>query len=606
MTAVNQELLAILPLKSSEGIALALADEDDGAVMIFKWCNRAFSEITGYAPEEAIGRRGTILIGRDMEQGMHLLIIDKLMKWERFSVRTITNRKNGQPFWVKMSWNPISEPGTSQRWWICTLTELDQPFTGPWRLETREGKIADPEITSKLSDEIVRLEKENRRLLDLANTVARQSKEDILTGLYNRRHFEIQLKAWISGLRKGGSSFAVLCADIDRFKSVNDTFGHWMGDQLLIHMANVIRKATDKDDLIARIGGDEFVILKPLSDTALTISGLADTIVSEMQKPFVFEGQTILCGASAGVALADQKTEAPERVVSDADEALYHAKSNGRGRWSFFTTEMHAESVATKKLATELLVACDRQQFLPFFQPIVDASSGQIASAEVLVRWMHPLRGLLGPDEFLRVADAMGILNRLDQIIFQALRRELSFFDALGVDLPRLSINVSAGRLQDPSFIHDIKSSGIEPKRFVAEILESVYLDRISEPVKWALEELVDLGVTIAVDDFGTGHASVQGLLKISPHVLKIDREFVRPAPESAASRDLLSAIIGIGKSLGTKIVAEGVETALHAQLARELGCDYLQGFHIGHPMSGNDLIERLKETGGQLIRFGP
>jgi predicted signal transduction protein with EAL and GGDEF domain len=349
------------------------------------------------------------------------------------------------------------------------------------------------------------------------------------------------------------------------------------------------------------MGGDEFVILKPLGDSALKISGLADKIVLEMRKPFIFEGKSILCSASVGVALADGKTANPEQVVADADEALYHAKATGRGRWSFFTAEMHAQSIATKQLAAELLVACDRHEFVPHFQPIIDAATGHLASAEMLVRWVHPQRGLLLPGDFLHVAAAMGIVNQIDRLVFGALKSELRLLDDSGVNLPRVAINVSAGRLEDPLFIHDVKSSGIDCSRIVVEILESVYLERMSETVRWTLDELADLGVTVAVDDFGTGHASVQGLLKITPKILKIDREFIRPVVDDITSRELLAAIVGIGKSLGMKIVAEGVETTAHAQVARELGCDYLQGYFFGKPMSAFELLDRLMKTNGKL-----
>jgi len=182
--------------------------------------------------------------------------------------------------------------------------------------------------------------------------------------------------------------------------------------------------------------------------------------------------------------------------------ALYHAKTNGRGRWSFFTEEMHAEAIATKRLVSDLLIACENREFLPYFQPLIDAETGRVTSAEVLVRWQHPKLGLLPPAAFLDTAAAMGILRRIDEITFSTLPGTLAAFDEAGVDLPRLSINVSAGRLADPTLIHDIKKSGLDPERLTIEILESVYLERIGDVVHWTLGELKELGVTIALDDF--------------------------------------------------------------------------------------------------------
>lgn len=587
--------------KSSEGLALALASDEDGAIMELQWCNKAFTRITGYDNRDILGQRGTILIGTSMAQGDHLLIIEKLMNWEHFSVKVRTNRKSGEEYWQKMSWTPLSDPSTGDRWWLCSLIELDETPHNPVVHSTLATTISNQELLADYAEKIERLEKENTRLFEMARTVAKESKEDPLTGLSNRRHFEVELKSWIQKLQNGGTEFAVFYVDLDRFKSVNDTLGHDAGDRLLLSVAKMLRRLTSEADLIARIGGDEFVILRPLGNSALDISSLADAIVQEMHAPFAFEGKSTFCSASVGVAIATASMDIPEQVVTDADMALYHAKTNGRGRWSFFTEEMHADALATKRLVSDLLIACEKREFVPYFQPLIDASTGKIVSAEVLVRWAHPKLGLLPPGAFLETAASMGILKRIDEITFSTLPETLAEFDRAGIDLPRISINVSAGRLADPTLIHDIKRSGIAPERLTIEILESVYLERIGDVVHWTLGELKELGVTIALDDFGTGHASVQGLLKINPTILKIDRQFIQPIVEDETSRALVHSIIGIGKSLGMRIVAEGVETEQHALFAGRMGCDFLQGFHFGKPVSASDLQQRLLETNGQF-----
>ncbi|MEL7526062.1 MAG: EAL domain-containing protein, partial [Pseudomonadota bacterium] len=440
-------------------------------------------------------------------------------------------------------------------------------------------------------------------LHELARIVAKESHEDSLTGLANRRHFEVELKSWISNLQQGGADFAVFYIDLDRFKSVNDTMGHDAGDRLLISVAAMLRRLTNERDLVARVGGDEFIVLRPLGDSALNISDLADAIVKEMQAPFVFEGKTTICSASVGVAIANAKMEVPEQVIADADMALYHAKSKGKGCWSFFTEEMHAKAILTKQLVSDLFVACEEREFVPYFQPVIDAETGLFVSAEVLVRWLHPTLGLLPPSAFLETAASVGLLKRIDEITFAMLPDILASFDAAGVDLPRLSINISAGRLVDPAFLHDVKSAGVKPERLTIEILESVYLDRIGDAVQATLAELREMGVTIALDDFGTGHASVQGLLQIRPALLKVDRQFIQPMVQDQTVRALVASIIGIGKSLGIGIVAEGIETETHARFASAMGCDYLQGFYFGKPMSADDLRKKLKETQGIFWR---
>lgn len=585
--------------KCSEGLALASADANDGAVMVFQWCNQAFSRITGYSSAEAIGQRGTILIGADLEQGIHLHIIEKLMGWENFSTEATNNRKNGETYWQRMSWTHLSDPASGDHWWLCSVIDLGKQRSGPAAEAQPQADPIEPRGDAKTLEQVHRLEKENTRLHELAKSVAKDANEDALTGLSNRRHFEVEVKTWIEGLKQHGREFAVLYIDLDRFKFVNDTLGHDAGDRLLVSVADTLRELTDEADLVARLGGDEFAILRPLGSSALEISGLADEIVSRMQAPFMCEGKSTACGASVGVAIAKTNTQNPDRIVADADEALYHAKDNGKGRWSFFTEEMHAQSIATKQLASDLLLACERQEFIPYFQPLIEAETGMIASVETLVRWDHPTRGVLPPGAFLDTARNIGILKRVDEIMFACLKDAISRFDKAHVAIPRFAVNVSAARLADPTFIHDVRSSGIAPERLTIEILESVYLDRIGEVVRWTIDELDELGVTIALDDFGTGHASVRGLLEIRPSILKIDRQFIQPVVEDPSTRPLVASIVGIGKSLGMRIVAEGVETDEHARIVSNMGCDYLQGFHFGKPMSSEDLRNRLFDNGG-------
>ena len=569
--------------------------------MQVQWCNKAFTVITGYDASEVLGQRGTVLIGQDLEQGVHLHIIEKLMNWENFSTKALNNRKNGELYWQRMNWTHLSDPKTGHHWWLCSIIDLGDRNTEPHGQMINTPVVADQDSYEKIVARVNRLEKENTRLYELAKAVAKDANEDALTGLSNRRHFEMELRTWVKNLGTHGTEFAAIYIDLDRFKFVNDTLGHDAGDRLLISVAKMLRELTSDSDLVARLGGDEFIILKPLVKSALDISGLADEIVRRMQAPFTCDGKSTACSASVGVAIAKAKMEDPEQVVADADSALYHAKSQGKGRWSFFTEEMHANSIATKNLASDLLVACERREFIPYFQPVIDAQTGRIAGAEMLVRWSHPTKGILAPAVFLDTAENMGLLKRIDEIIFSCVHGALSRFDQAGVDLPRVAINVSAARVADPSFIHDIKSSGIKPERLTVEILESVFLDRMGDVVRWNIDELDELGVTIALDDFGTGHASVQGLLQIRPSILKIDRHFIQLVVTDTEVKPLVASIIGIGKSLGMRVVAEGVESEEHARIVKDMGCDYLQGFFFGKPMSEEDLCCRLVETGGNF-----
>lgn len=589
--------------KSTEGLALASAPYEDGAMVTIEWCNNAFTMITGYDVTEIVGQRASILVGPNMSQGHHLLILEKLINWERFSSRVLNNRKNGEQYWQQMTWVPLSEsdPNTGRRWWLYSLIELPDMAEDSAKTHSLNNTPNDQGVAEKYDEKVQRLEHEIEHLQNLATAVAKESHEDALTGLSNRRRFEVVMKSWVSNLGKGRPGFAVLYIDLDRFKLVNDTLGHEAGDWLLISVANMLGRLTTNADFVARIGGDEFVILKPLDDSALTISDLADRIVAEIKEPFAFRGRSAPTSASIGVAIADSTSSQPELVVADADMALYHAKSEGRGRWSFFTEEMHADLVLAKQLEAEILNACDRREFTAYYQPLIEAKSGRIASAEALVRWIHPTRGLLSPASFLNEATGIGVLRKVDEIVFQRVCESLIYLDDCNVWLPRVAVNISAERLNDPNLVHEIKNSGIAPERLGIEILESVSLDRMNETVSAKLSELSEMGVTIAIDDFGTGHASIQGLFQIKPSVLKIDRQFIKRIVTDQVSRTMVSSMIAIGKSLDLSIVAEGVETEEHAQLATAMGCDYLQGYYFGKPLSVSEFRSTLIDTKGQF-----
>ncbi|WP_425040702.1 EAL domain-containing protein [Primorskyibacter sp. S187A] len=590
--------------KSIEGLALGRADPDDGAIFIFQWCNAAFTKVTGYDASDIIGERGSLLIGEQMAQGQHLIMIEKLMNWEHFSVTVLNNRKNGDLMWQQITWTPLTDTETGDRWWLCSLIEVTDVQQKAPKDPTARPDASDGQDHSRwdvFAQKIRHLEKENKRLRDLARVVSRESQEDYLTGISNRRHFEVELQSWTARLRQNGKEFAVFYIDLDDFKLINDTLGHQAGDQLLTQFAQALRDLAEPEDFVARLGGDEFVIFKRLSESALDVSKLADDIVRKTQGPYLLGDRNVMCSTSVGVAMATRSTEHPERVVADADSALYHAKSQGKKRWSYFTEDMHAASLATRRLAGDLRNACETRAFVPYFQPLIDVETGKMYSAEVLVRWPHPELGLLAPDTFLATAANLGFVKTIDEIVFGHLRDTLDVFDASGVDLPRIGINVSTARLADPTFIHDIKSSGIDPKRLIVEILETVSLERMSDVVRWAVSELNELGVTIAVDDFGTGHASVQGLLQIQPSVLKIDRQFIDPILESETSRKLAASMVGIGKSLGLRIVAEGIKTEAQARAAADMGCDYLQGFLFGAPMDATELHDKLAANAGHF-----
>lgn len=589
MSVIPSGIVNQIAEKATEGLVLALASREDGAVMRVKWCNQMFCRITGYSRTEVVGQRGTVLIGKNVAQGDHLQIIENLMDWRDFSIVVENNRRDGTTYLQRMSWTHLSDETSGARWWLCSISQAqDQPAL---RLECRSvgDGIQSGGSTHQMLKVIKRLESENKRLHELAREVVNDANIDSVTGLANRRHFEIEVRAWINALESDSSEFAVLYIDIDHFKLVNDTLGHHAGDSLLKAVSEVLIDLTDDHDFVARVGGDEFVILTPLSESALNISKLADNLIDKLNTTFTYEGKSVPFSVSVGVAIAYTSINEPDQVVKDADAALYHAKSTGKARWSFFTKEMHEASAEDQALANDLLFACERREFLPFFQPIVSSSTGEVLGAEVLLRWCHSDRGVLLPKRFLRTATRFGLLKRIEECMFDALVNAVKELDRSGLILPSVSINVSSARLSDSSLVHAIRSCSISPKRFTVEILESIYIDQVDDRIKTNVDELRKSGATIAIDDFGTGHASIKGLLEIRPSIIKIDRSFIQPIVTDASSQAVVSSIVGIGKSLGMKVVAEGIETHEHAEIARRIGCDALQGFHYSMPKSVND-----------------
>jgi len=447
------------------------------------------------------------------------------------------------------------------------------------------------------------LEEQNLALREAKELVEKAALTDPLTGLANRRHLSQMLSQRLRDLRLRDRPFAALLIDLDRFKLVNDTLGHEAGDALLTHVAHILREEAAEGDFIARMGGDEFAILTNLTRSAVHVSRMADSILQRTAEPFRWRGHPVNFGASIGLALATSGMDEPERLLANADMALYRAKAAGRARWSFFTEDMHRSALRTQHTATELLQACERDEFVVHYQPQVDARTHVLTGVEALVRWNHPARGLMYPDQFLDVAEGLGLVKEIDRIVFRHVARDVLSWQAQGLDMPKVAVNVSSNRLHDPTLVHDISASGVDPSRFCIEILESIYLDDTNDIVRWTCDQLSEMGTRIAIDDFGTGHASIQGLLSLSPDILKIDRSFISPILDEMTKATLAHAIVQIGQCLDIEVIAEGVETLDHARRAAELGCDILQGYAFGRPMDAEALLVHVGHCSTELER---
>lgn len=433
-------------------------------------------------------------------------------------------------------------------------------------------------------------ESKNAELESAKERIEHIALHDSLTGLPNRRYLDQVLEDYAANARRTGGYAALLHIDLDRFKHINDTLGHAAGDAMLVHASTVLRSKVDGEGFVARIGGDEFIVLCVVHDDIEQLALLADRVICQMREPVYYQGHRCRFGVSVGIAVDNGKDVEAKHLLVNADIALYRAKSRGRNRYEFFTEAMQSEIVETKRIADEILGGLERNEFIPFYQPQFDAKTLEIVGVEALARWRHPEKGILAPDVFLRIAEELNVVSIIDRNILEQSLLDLEGWSAANLHIPRVSVNVSARRLQDEELIKSLRELNIKKGTVAFELVESIFLDENDDFVTWNLEQIKELGIDIEIDDFGTGYASIVSLLKLQPRRLKIDRQLVIPIVKSPQRRQVVSSIIEIGKSLGIEVVAEGVETMEHAQTLKSLGCDILQGYAFGHALDADGL----------------
>jgi diguanylate cyclase (GGDEF)-like protein/PAS domain S-box-containing protein len=423
-------------------------------------------------------------------------------------------------------------------------------------------------------------------LEDARARIEHNALHDMLTGLPNRRYLDRVLRERWQQARIEGGRVAVLHVDLDRFKQINDTMGHVAGDAMLVHAAELLKRNLAPGEFVARVGGDEFTIVCSVEESTSRIEELCTRVIAQMRQPVPYNGHYCRFGASIGVALQQRADDNPATLLVDADIALYRAKARGKNTYAVFTETLHAEAVHTKELADNILRALEQDEFVPYYQPIYDARTSTLAGAEALARWRQPGAGILPPSAFLPVAEELNVVDMIDASILEKALADYRRWQARGLVLPTLSVNVSFRRLLDGELVKALAHLDIPPGVVSFELLESIFLDDLDDTVTWNIEAIRDMGIGLSIDDFGTGHASIISLLKLRPDRLKIARQFLDQLQSSPPQRNLVRSLIDIGKSLGIKVVAEGVETDAQARILAEIGCDMLQGFVLSPPVS--------------------
>lgn len=424
-----------------------------------------------------------------------------------------------------------------------------------------------------------------------------QALHDALTGLPNRRYLDEIIAGFASRTQDGAHpGLAILHLDLDRFKQINDTLGHGAGDVVLKHVAKLLLDVAGVGTFVARVGGDEFVVVCLNEVDPHRLSILAERIIAAVQQPVPYEGHLCRVGASIGIAIEAATIIDPRRILINGDMALYRAKERGRNRHEFFSKALQDELEANKRIADDILRGLEHDEFTPYYQPLVDARTYEVVSAEALVRWRHPTEGVLTPDRFLKIAEDLNVLTTIDRHVLSTAISDLARWRDNGLPIQSVSVNVSFRRLSDEDLIPSLRELDIDPGTVSFEFLESIFLDEFDERVAWNIDAIKEMGIGIDVDDFGTGHTSFVSLLRMMPRRFKIDRQLVTLVSTSTSQRRLVSSIVDIGRTLGIKVVAEGVETMEQARILGEIGCDFLQGYAFARPMPAKALEKWLHE----------
>jgi diguanylate cyclase (GGDEF)-like protein/PAS domain S-box-containing protein len=420
---------------------------------------------------------------------------------------------------------------------------------------------------------------------------------DPVTGYFNRHALSLRLKQEVASAAAAGRECAVLFIDLDKFKRVNDSFGHAAGDELLRDAANRLHSLLLPADTLARFGGDEFIIVIPdlaPGTSAQMAADCAEQVIAAMANGFELSYHAISVTASIGVACYPLHGSDSETLIRNADIAMYEAKKAGRSVLRFFNDAMNAAAKDALVIDGAMRGALDAGEFHLVYQPITDARSGKLIKVEALLRWKSPVLGPVSPDRFIAVAEDSGMIVELGTWVLEEACRQMAQWHQSVLGEVTVSINVSAWQLADPGFValltQSLADNGLSARRLELELTERVLIDDGGQ-VHAVLEQLRGLGVSISLDDFGTGYSSLSYLTQFHLNTLKIDRAFVMDIEHSERSNKLVHAIIAMGHSLGLQLVAEGVETAGQAAILENMGCHYLQGYHIARPVPPDELL---------------
>ncbi len=539
-------------------VAILITDRNNRILAV----NQSFTRLTGYDSEDVLGETPAILKSGRHGPEFYGAMWDSLHAGGEWSGEIWDRRKDGShyPKWLDIN-------------------------------VVRDGR--DGEVTHYLAFfkdlSAHKVAEERIRLL---------AYHDPLTGLPNRLLLTDRLAHALASARRREGRVAVLFIDLDRFKNINDSLGHAVGDRLLWEIAHRLNTCVREEDTVARLGGDEFVIVLENLQGKEGVAAIAAKIHRAFERPIQVDNRLLHVSASIGIAVFPDDGENAEMLMQNADTAMYQAKAQGRNHYQFFEPFMNVHARERLDLENTLRQALERDEFELYFQPIIDLESGDIVCAEALIRWRHPEQGVVGPDRFIPIAEETGCIVQIGDWVLEQACRIYSKWLSQGETPPRLSLNISPRQFRQPGLASRIRllldRHGVDARQIDLEVTESALMDH-PEVASRILGELKEMGLGIVIDDFGTGYSSLAYLKTFPIDKLKIDRSFVRDILNDASDREITLAVIALSHNLGLKVVAEGVEQKEQLEFLKRHKCDRVQGFYYSQPGTADNFMEYLK-----------
>jgi len=421
---------------------------------------------------------------------------------------------------------------------------------------------------------------------------------DSLTKLPNRFSLNQRLAQALELAKRNGHQLAVLFLDLDRFKEVNDSLGHHIGDLLLMEVATRLANTIRGSDIVARLGGDEFVVVQPQVQTAVDPAYLANKILDALSKPYLLDGHELRNTPSIGISVYPHDGDAAEKLLKSADTAMYHAKSCGRNNYQFFMQEMHAIAQERLLLESDLRLALERNEFILHYQPRIELATGSVTAVKAMLRWRHPVRGIITPDRFISIADASGLILRIDHLCLEMACSQVADWGAANMPPIRIAVKLSAKQFREdtlPETITGIISkTGIDPHQLELEITESATMGNPEETIR-RLESLSKIGLQLSIDNFGAGYSSLSYVRRFPVNRLIIDRSFVKGIESNSGDAAIVAATISLAHSIGKQVTAKGIETEAQLSFLSCHHCDFAQGYYFSRPLTAEATTEFVR-----------